>query len=67
MLSATVTAATAAVGSGPWLRRDWIEINGPARAAARIQISRRSQNREIWDALVAAGAHPLGLPPQADR
>ena len=51
----------------PGLRRDWIEINGPARGAARIQVGRRSQNREIWDTLVAAGAHPLSPPPQADH
>jgi hypothetical protein len=51
----------------PGLRRDWIEINGPARSAARIQVGRKKQNRAIWDALVAAGAQPISPPPQADR
>ena len=43
---------------------DWIEINGqPAGSAARIQIRRRKMNRQLWDVLVSAGAHPIGSPP----
>jgi hypothetical protein len=48
----------------PGLRHDWIEIDGqPAATAARIQIRQRNMNRQIWDALVRAGAHPIGPPP----
>lgn len=46
------------------LRHDWIEIDGqPAGTAARIWIGRRSMNRQIWDELVRAGAHPIGSAP----
>jgi hypothetical protein len=45
-------------------RHEWIEISGPpTRTAARIWIKRKNQNRQIWDALVHAGAHPIGSPP----
>jgi hypothetical protein len=44
------------------LSRDWIEVEGqPPGTAARIQIGRRNMNRQIWDALVHAGAHPIGV------
>lgn len=45
----------------PGLRHDWIEIDGqPPGTGAWIQIWQRNMNHEIWDALVRAGAHPLG-------
>lgn len=48
----------------PGLRHDWIEIESqPTGTAARIQIRRRNMNRQIWDALVRAGAHPIGPAP----
>jgi hypothetical protein len=46
------------------LSHDWIEIEGqPTGTAARIQIGRRNTNRQIWDALVHAGAQPIGAGP----
>jgi hypothetical protein len=43
---------------------DWIEICGlPGSGAARIRIGRRKMNRQLWDALVSAGAQPIGSPP----
>jgi hypothetical protein len=46
------------------LSHDWIEIEGqPTGTAARIQIGRRNTNRQIWDALVHAGAQPIGVGP----
>ena len=47
----------------PGLLHYWIEITGPTRAVARIQIGSRDQNRRIWYALVGAGARPIGSPP----
>jgi hypothetical protein len=48
----------------PGMLHDWIEISGqPAGSAAQIWIGRRKMNRQLWDALVAAGAHPIGSPP----
>ena len=45
----------------PGPRHDWIEISGqPIGSAAPIWIGRRDMNRQIWDALVRAGAHPIG-------
>ena len=45
----------------PGPRHDWIEISGqPIGSAVRIWIGRRTMNRQIWDALVRAGAHPIG-------
>lgn len=45
----------------PGLLCDWIEIDGPpVTPADRIQIRRRDMNRQIWDALISAGAHPTG-------
>lgn len=45
----------------PGLLHDWIEVNGQqAGQAARIWIGRRNLNRQIWDALVHAGVHPIG-------
>ena len=47
---------------GPW--HDWIEVQGRSGApAARIWIRRRNLNGQIWDALVDAGAHPVGSSP----
>jgi hypothetical protein len=43
---------------------DWIEISGQsAGSAVRIWIGRRKMNRQLWDVLVSAGAHPIGSPP----
>ena len=47
----------------PGLRHDWIEIDGPPRAGARTQIGSRDRNRQIWYALLGAGARPIGPPP----
>ena len=47
----------------PGLRHDWIEIGGPPSAGARIQIGSRDRNRQIWNALLWAGARPIGPPP----
>jgi hypothetical protein len=48
----------------PGLWHDWIEVQGqPGEPAAWIWIGRRNLNRQIWDALVDAGAHPLGSSP----
>jgi hypothetical protein len=44
--------------------RDWIEICGyPGTGAVPIKIGRRKANRQLWDVLVSAGAHPIGPPP----
>ena len=57
-------ASDAAIEVVPGLLHDWIEIRGqPGSSAARIWIGRRNLNRQIWDALVGAGAHPIGSPP----
>jgi hypothetical protein len=57
-------AQDTAVEMVPGVLHDWIEISGqPADSAARIWIGRRKTNRQLWDALVDAGAHPVGLPP----
>jgi hypothetical protein len=46
-------------------RHDWIEIRGlPGTGAAPIRIGRRKMNRQLWDVLVGAGAHPIGPPPE---
>jgi hypothetical protein len=43
---------------------DWITIRGqPGTGAAPIRIGQRKMNRQIWDVLVSAGAHPVGPPP----
>lgn len=42
---------------------DWIEIRGPIRSAAQIEIGRKDTNRQIWDVLVRAGANPIGPSP----
>jgi hypothetical protein len=43
---------------------DWIEVCAlPGTGAIRIRIGRRKMNRQLWDALVTAGAQPIGLPP----
>ncbi len=48
----------------PGLRHEWIEIDGqPAGTAARIWIWRPSMNRQIWNMLIRAGAHPIGSAP----
>ena len=50
--------------TGP--RQGWIEIDGQqARTAVRIQICRPGMNRQIWNVLVDAGAHPIGSAPLA--
>jgi hypothetical protein len=57
-------AQNATVEMVPGLLHDWIEISAqPASSAARIQIGRRMMNRQLWDVLVSAGAHPIGSPP----
>jgi|HubBroStandDraft_4_1064222.scaffolds.fasta_scaffold1393812_1 hypothetical protein len=44
---------------------DWIMIQGmPGTGAEPIAIGHRKINRLIWDALVDAGAHPIGPPPE---
>jgi len=44
--------------------RDWIEICGqPGTGAVPVKIGRRKDNRQLWDVLVRAGAHPIGPPP----
>ena len=46
------------------LRHDWIEIDGqPAGTADRIWIWRPGMNRQIWNVLIRASAHPIGSPP----
>lgn len=46
------------------LRHDWIEIDGQRpRTAARIWIWRPGMNRQIWNVLIRAGAHPTGPAP----
>jgi len=48
----------------PGLAHDWIEISGQSSSSAtRLWIGRRKINRQLWDALVSAGAHPVGVPP----
>jgi hypothetical protein len=56
-------AADTTVKAVPGLWHDWIEVNG-SPGSARIQVGRRQMNLQIWDALVRAGAHPIGPPPQ---
>jgi hypothetical protein len=54
---------TVEVVPGRW--HDWIEVHGqPGTGIAPIQIGRRKMNRQIWDALVQAGAEPIGPSPQ---
>ena len=59
-------AETTTIEVIPGLWHDWIEIGGQtAGTEARIWIGQRRMNRQIWDALVRAGAHPIGpAPPQ---
>jgi hypothetical protein len=46
-----------------WLH-DWIAIRGlPGTGAEPVRIGKRKMNRQIWDVLVSAGAHPIGPPP----
>jgi hypothetical protein len=59
----TYRAGDATIEVIPGLLHDWIEIDG--QSTARIWIGRRNLNRQIWDALVRAGAHPIGSPPPA--
>ena len=48
---------------GSW--HDWIEIGGqPGTGLSPMRIGRRKMTRQIWDALVRAGAQPIGPPPQ---
>jgi hypothetical protein len=54
---------TIEVSKNRW-NREWIVIEG--RSAGRdvwLSMTNRKQLRSIWDALVAAGAQPRGLPP----
>jgi hypothetical protein len=56
--------ATASI-QGPALWHDWIEIGGqPGTGLSPMRIGRRKMTRQIWDALVRAGAQPIGPPPQ---
>jgi hypothetical protein len=49
----------------PGLWHDWIEIGGqPGTGLSPMRIGRRKMTRQIWDALVRAGAQPIGPPPQ---
>ena len=49
----------------PGWRHDWIEIGGkPGTGLSPMMIGRRKMTRQIWDALVNAGAQPIGLAPQ---
>jgi len=46
------------------LRHDWIQIDAqPAHTAVRIWIWRQGMNRQIWNVLTGAGAHPIGPAP----
>lgn len=48
----------------PGSRHDWIEIDGQSpRAAVRIWIWRPDMNRQIWNVLIQAGAHPISPAP----
>jgi hypothetical protein len=38
-------------------------LRAAGRRAVRIRIGRRKLKRQLWDALVSAGAHPAGPPP----
>jgi hypothetical protein len=47
------------------LLHDWIMLRGmPGTGARALEIGHRKVNSLLWDALVSAGAHPLGPPPQ---
>jgi hypothetical protein len=49
----------------PGLWYDWIEIGGQqGTGLSPMRIGRRKMTRQIWDALVRAGAQPIGPPPQ---
>lgn len=54
-------AADMTIRAGP---AGWIEIGG--RSDTRIWIRRRKQNRQIWQALIDAGARPIGSAPLLD-
>jgi hypothetical protein len=57
-------ASDATIEIVPGLLHQWIELHGqPGGPPARIWIGRRNLNRQIWDALVRAGAHPIGSSP----
>jgi hypothetical protein len=48
----------------PGLWHDWIEIGGqPGTGLSPMRIGRRKMTRQIWNALVRAGAQPIGPPP----
>ena len=48
---------------GSW--HDWVEVGGqPGTGLSPMRIGRRKMTRQIWDALVRAGAQPIGPPPQ---
>ena len=47
-------------------RSECIEITGyPGSTAVRVRVWGCDANRQVWDALVAAGAQPVGQPPQS--
>jgi hypothetical protein len=49
----------------PGLWYDWIEIGGQhGTGLSPMRIGRRKMTRQIWDALVRAGAQPIGPPPK---
>jgi hypothetical protein len=58
-------ASCAQPGQGRAPRSGWIEIEGQQSvgAAARIWIWRPGMNRQIWNVLIGAGAHPIGPAP----
>jgi len=44
--------------------REWIRLTGEsAGKVIGLSIANRKNMREIWDALAAAGAAPVGVPP----
>jgi hypothetical protein len=52
----------------PGMRKDWILFTGRRQNGRGVQLLVSTTNypiREIWDALVGAGAVPIGPPPQA--
>jgi hypothetical protein len=56
-------AADTTIRVVPGFLGDWIEIEG--QPAGRIRIRQKNMNRQIWDALIRAGARPIGSsPPQ---
>jgi hypothetical protein len=66
----TFRAADTTIEVVPGLLHYWIEIGArqqagrqPPAKIARISIGRKGQLRQIWYALIRAGATPVGAPP----